>query len=208
MAETFVEMESDPGIRRATQKDIPHLTYFRLEAQDGINEALFENLDISVEEIIDREMNDSQSFESYRNYWVTETEGRVSGGMQAFPFDLLDIQGYNPIIPKERLYIEEAFEDLTAPGSYYIHALAVYPEFTRQGIASRLVNHARDLARENGFEELSLYCLEENPGAVRLYEKYGFKSIGTRPMPAHPKIKHGGNILLMVTPTSGDIQVL
>ena len=195
-------MNGEFTLRQASVDDIPHLTCFRLEAQDGINEALFEDLHLSVEAIIEMEMKDSGSFEHHENFWVAQSGDHVSGGMQVFPFDLLEEQAYNPIIPEERLYIEEPFEELDAPGTYYIHALAVYPAYARRGVASQLVNHASKLASENGFEKLSLYCLEDNVGAVQLYEKHGFETIDKRPMPKHPKIKHGGNILLMTSSTS------
>ncbi len=195
-------MEHEHSIRQAQPEDIPHLTYFRLEAHDGINEALFENLKLSVKDIIEMEMQDSESFESYQTFWVAELDSKISGGMQIFPWDRLETQAYNPIIPKERLYIEEPFEELNAPGTYYIHALGVFPEFKRQGIASKLVLHARAIAKSEGFDALSLYCVEDNTGAVKLYEKHGFEIVDKRPMPKHPKIKHGGNALLMIASIS------
>ena len=146
-------------------------------------------------------MLDNESFESFKNFVIVETGNKVSAGMQTFPWDLLEVQPYNPLIPKERLYIEEPFEELEAPGSYYIHALGVYPEFMRQGIASVMVQHAKSIAIAEGFDALSLYCVEDNTGAVNLYKKHGFKTIDKRPMPKHPKIKHGGNAVIMVAST-------
>ena len=51
-------MDTDFTLRQANVEDIPHLIYFRLQAHDGINEALLENLQHSVEEIIEMEMRD------------------------------------------------------------------------------------------------------------------------------------------------------
>ena len=186
-------------IRPATAEDIPHLINFRLIAQDGINEALFEGLDNPVEEIIHDEMMNSASFESFQNYWVAKLGNETAGGMQGFLFDLLE-EPYNPLIPEERLEIEKPFEELIAPGSFYIHALTVYPQFARRGIASNFVRLANQLASDQGLSELSLYCFEENLPAVRLYEKHGFKAVDRRPMVAHPQIKESGNILLMICP--------
>ena len=191
----------DTRIRPATAEDIPNLTDFRLIAQDGINEALYEGLDSSVEEIIRDEMMNSKSFESFKNYWVAELGNETAGGMQVFPFDLLD-EPYNPLIPEERLEIEKPFEELLAPGSFYIHALTVYPQFARRGIASDFVRFAIQLARDRGFSELSLYCFEENFPAVGLYQKHGFKAVDRRPIAEHPQIKESGNILLMTCPVN------
>ena len=194
-------MARQPAIRQATVEDIPHLIYFRLQAHDGMNEALYENLQLSVEQIIEAEMKDRDSLESFENYWLVEVEDEVAGGMHIFPFDWLDEQGYNPVIPKDRLYLEAPFEAIPAPGTFYIHALTVYPEHSRKGIASALLEHAQQSGLEKGYQELSLYCVEENGAAVSLYEKRGFKTVGRQPMPVHPLVKHGGDVLLMIVPT-------
>lgn len=107
-------LAAELGLRTATIDDLPHRMFTRLEAQDGMNEALLENLQLSVEEIITRELRDLQSFESFQNYWVAELEGEVDGGIQLFPFDLLNSQPYSSIIPEERLYIERPCEALQA----------------------------------------------------------------------------------------------
>ena len=112
---------------------------------------------------------------------------------------LLD-EPYNPLIPQERLAIEKPFEELLAPGSFYIHALTVYRPFARRGIASEFIRFANRLASDRGFAELSLYCFEGNRPAVRLYEKHGFEAIDRRPMVAHPRIEETGDILLMTCP--------
>ena len=191
--------EMDTKTRPATAEDIPHLINFRLVAQDGINEALFEGLEMPVEEIIRNEMMNADSFESFHNYWVAEIGGETAGGMQVFLFDLLE-EPYNPLIPEERLEIEKPFEELMAPGSFYIHALTVYPQFARRGIASELVRLANQLASDRGFSELSLYCFDENLPAVRLYQKHGFTAIDRRPIVALPQLNEPGNILLMTCP--------
>ncbi len=192
----------DTKIRPATAEDIPRLIHFRLIAQDGINEFLFAGLDRSVEEIIRDEMMNPASFESFHNYWVAQIGNEIAGGMQAFLFDLLD-EPYNPLIPEDRLEIEKPFEELIAPGSFYIHALTVYPQFTRRGIGGELVRLAKQLASDRGLTELSLYCFEDNVAAVRLYQKHGFEDIDRRPMTVYPQTHEPGNILLM-TCTLGD----
>lgn len=72
----------------------------------------------------------------------------------------------------------EAFQDtLKEPGIWYIHVLAVHPEFQRMGVGARLLAAAEELARQSGVHALRLYVWEHNTPAVRAYEKAGFACI-------------------------------
>lgn len=52
----------------------------------------------------------------------------------------------------------------------YIEKLFVEPVFQRQGIGGALLDHAVRTAGAN-----SLLVLEKNPGAIRFYERHGFR---------------------------------
>ena len=104
-------------IRNAIESDIPYLIRIRLLAHGGFNEALYENLDLSVEEIIETELRDSASTEYCKNYWVALDGGEVAGGVLTYPFDHEDLERDHPLLPKERLVLEEPFESIGAPGS-------------------------------------------------------------------------------------------
>ncbi len=183
--------------RVASQDDLAHLIRVRMMAHGGFNEVLYENLDQSVEAIIEFELCDPGSTEYYKNYWVALEEDEIVGGLLAFPFDDQDPDSDHPLIPKERYVFEEPFEEIEAPGSYYIHALSVFPEFTRRGIGSVLLSLARELAIKKEFNELSLYVFAENSGAVSLYKKHGYRETGRRPLVPHPKFIYSGDALLM-----------
>ena len=185
------------NIRNAIESDFKHLVRIRMLAHGGFNEALYENLDQSVEEIIETELINSTSTEHYKNYWVAVDGGDVTGGILAFPFDDQNPERDHPLLPKERLYLEEPFESIEAPGSYYIHAVTVFPEFTRRGIASVLLDLAREHAIERGFSELSLYVFAKNTGAISLYEKHGYVVAGRSSLYPHPRFAYSGDVLLM-----------
>ena len=183
--------------RKASEADVAHLIRVRMMAECGFAEALYENLDQSVEAIIESELCDPGSTEYYKNYWVALEEDEIVGGLLAFPFDDQDPDSDHPLIPKERHVLEEPFEEIEAPGSYYIHALSVFPEFTRRGIGSVLLRLARELAIKNNYNELSLYVFAKNSGAVSLYKKHGYRETGRRPLVPHPKLIYSGDALLM-----------
>jgi GNAT superfamily N-acetyltransferase len=183
--------------RRASIADIPRLIRIRMMAHGGMNEALYENLDQSVGEIIERDLSNPTLTDYYRNYWVAHNHNEVVGGLHSFPCDDFENDIHNPLVPEERYLIESPFLEIDALGTYYINALTVFPEFTRQGIGSLLVKFAQRLAVERGFTELGLHVFAENSGAVSLYKKHGYREIGRRPLIPHPRMVFFGDILLM-----------
>ena len=49
-----------------------------------------------------------------------------------------------------------------------------------QGLADQLLAHAMDEAKASGYARMLLEVADDNPGAVRLYEKHGFGLDGIR----------------------------
>ena len=60
-------------------------------------------------------------------------------------------------------------------------AVSVLRDYWQQGIGSRLLQAVIDFARENGFGILDLEVRCDNQAAIRLYEKFGFRKLGTHP---------------------------
>ncbi len=60
---------------------------------------------------------------------------------------------------------------------WYIHVLAVHPDFLRQGVASQLLDAAGEQARAAGVSALRLYVWEGNTVAIHAYEKNGYLPI-------------------------------
>lgn len=62
----------------------------------------------------------------------------------------------------------------------YLDRLGVNANYTKQGIATQLLNYACKIANEKGAEYLRLFVIDTNAPAIRLYEKSGFiKATGT-----------------------------
>ncbi len=62
-----------------------------------------------------------------------------------------------------------------------------------------MLSIAREQAHQRGFGTLSLLVFEQNGGALRLYERNGFKLAGRAPVVPHKLIQHTGDVLLMVS---------
>ncbi len=64
----------------------------------------------------------------------------------------------------------------------YITALAVLPDYQKQGFAGQMLRQVEELAVEKKASWLRLDCRIEVPGLVAFYEKNGFKKLGDFPV--------------------------
>jgi len=131
---------------------------------------------------------------SFRNAWVIESAGAVAAGLigyrQPEPYSLDGLETFPPVVqPLVRL---QAF----APGSWYVHIVAVLPEHRGKGLGSLLLADAERRAHEVGARSLSLIVASENPSAIRLYEHVGYRPLARRPVIGFPGF-HGGDWVLM-----------
>lgn len=62
----------------------------------------------------------------------------------------------------------------------YITNIAVYKEYRRKGVASKLLETVISFSKSSDFDFISLEVRESNIVAINLYEKLGFQKIGRR----------------------------
>ena len=133
---------------------------------------------------------------SYRNTFVAAVGEEIGGMLLNYrlddPYEVGSLEEYPEVV---RPLVEL---EAMAPGSWYINAVAVSPDFRRRGIGTMLMNHAEELARDAGTAEISLIVADENRGAVDLYKKLGYQQRGSRPVIGFPGFEHGGNWSLLV----------
>jgi ribosomal protein S18 acetylase RimI-like enzyme len=187
-------------IRQATGDDIPHLARFQTEAYGGYNEVLYDGLipGQSIESLVQPQFAQPDTTPFYENHWVAMYDGQVVGGIHAFAMKDMEKFPRDPLVPEARhAMAEEYLHHLPAPDTYYIHALAVYPEFRGKGIATILLSLGLKHAENEGFAECSLYVFAENTSAVALYKKYGFKVANRYRITEHPLLYYSGDTLLM-----------
>ena len=58
---------------------------------------------------------------------------------------------------------------------FYVATLAVLPEYRSKGVGAKMLEFARDLAKEKGFKRYSLHVSADNSRGLKFYEKNGFK---------------------------------
>jgi ribosomal protein S18 acetylase RimI-like enzyme len=85
-----------------------------------------------------------------------------------------------------------------ARSSYYINAVAVYPDCRGDGIGNRLLRSGTADAQQQGFAKMSLVVFEQNSRAVSHYRRLGFEIISRRPAVPHLLLRHSSGLLLMM----------
>jgi len=60
-----------------------------------------------------------------------------------------------------------------------VHRLCVNPEFQNMGIGRLTMEYIESLALSKGFSEIRLDTFSRNPFSVRLYERLGYRQVGT-----------------------------
>lgn len=66
------------------------------------------------------------------------------------------------------------------PDEYFINDVAVSEEFSGRGIGTQIMKHAEEKAKRAGLRKCSLTVDVLNEGAIRLYERLGYKITGTQ----------------------------
>ena len=62
------------------------------------------------------------------------------------------------------------------PGVFTVDALAVHPSFRGWGVGTALLERAEEAARSQGKATMALGVLGDNAGAIRLYERHGYRT--------------------------------
>lgn len=135
---------------------------------------------------------------SYRNVTLAERDGEVVGLVLGYllpdsaPADLGALDTLPPVL-RPLVALEQR-----APGTFYINALAVREEHRGNGIGSKLLYKCRQKALGAHTARITVEVFAENGGALRLYQRHGFRILDRCPVVRHPCHPYSGDLLLMV----------
>jgi ribosomal protein S18 acetylase RimI-like enzyme len=126
----------------------------------------------------ERAARETGSF-SYRNAWLTETDGKVGACLLGYPAE----DDPSPIDPETPAIFVPLLElEALAPGSWYLNVLATYEAFRGKGLGSALLAHAEQITRQSGRKTVSLIAADTHLDALRLYTAKGFQEVTRRPV--------------------------
>jgi ribosomal protein S18 acetylase RimI-like enzyme len=192
-------MVLEAPFRPATIEDCYDIARLFKIASGGVAEYTWATMQVdypglSPIEIGERRYASDNTVFTYKNAIVASQDGQVMGVLVTFPIvDEVD----EPSEAEDQVLAPYSLE---APGSWYICAMALFPEFRGQGLGTKLLAIARSQAQDKGFNQLSLLVFEQNSEAARLYERHGFKTVDRAAVVPHKLIQYTGNILLMTAP--------
>jgi ribosomal protein S18 acetylase RimI-like enzyme len=131
---------------------------------------------------------------SYRNAIMVECDGKAAGAL--IGYEIPDHP--EPVVrdmPEMFVPLQE-LENL-APGTWYVNVLAVLPEYRNLGLGSTLMQLADETGRSKGKQGTSVIVSDGNPGARRLYERFGYRERARRPMVKEGWENEGRNWVLL-----------
>ena len=168
--------------RPASKSDLDHLVEFVLMAGEGLPDLAWAKMAEPGETLKDvgkrRAARDEGSF-SWRNATVFERDGAVLGGLVGYLLPP-EPEEIGPDFPAEFVPLQE-LENL-ACNTWYVNILGVYDAARGAGIGTAMLAKAEEIAAEQGADGLSIIVFSANPGAERLYRRFGFKEIARRRM--------------------------
>jgi len=149
----------------------------------------------------DRILNRTDIPSHYSRWCVAEHDGALAGGHAGYvvpdPYDPGDVSDlpdvYGPLLELEAL----------AAGSWFLMAIAVYPEFQKAGLGSTLLESALGTARESAVERIMLTVSTVNENAFRLYDRHGFREVARRRALPFPGSGDIGEWVLLSRPVAG-----
>jgi ribosomal protein S18 acetylase RimI-like enzyme len=190
--------QSNAFIRPATEADAANLAMLIDLAGEGIPNWLWSKACVEgktpLEIGIERAKRPSGGF-SFANALVAEEREGVAGmvlsyGITETPAECPDDlpAPIAPFVALEKLSVN----------TWYINALAVFPAAQNKGIGKQLLSAAEGLAKDNGYQEMSIQVYGQNTGAVRLYSQFGYDLDASEPVRLHPCPPHyTGDVLLL-----------
>lgn len=207
-----MKVETKTKFRSATIDDCYTIAQLFRIASDGVSDYIWSTLTseypgLTPLEIGAKRYTNEESLFSYKNCVIAEQDKQPVGMILTFPIAAIEDSAKpdaEDAIAESELNSSEpdvlAPYNLEAPGTWYICALAMFPEFRGQGIGTQLLAIAHQQAAARGFSELSLLCFEQNSRALKLYQRNGFREIDRTEVVPHPLIHYTGDILLMTAP--------
>ena len=164
-------------IKQAQKNNITNISTLILDAIHNIANTLTgENEKSKILETLDKYISMDINRLSYKNIWVYEKENQTVGLILAYNSN--DVKKLDaPILEhlKSKNIFLNSFDKECFENEFYIDTVSVSEKFQGAGIAKELFSFIEKKAKELGFKKVSLLVDFENPKALALYEKIGFK---------------------------------
>lgn len=128
-------------------------------------------------------------FRHFRRLYAEIYESAESGKAALWIAEVIETPEANASISPEAKLIGQVFVQLIsgrpelADGVYraYVYGFRIRPAYRNRGLGTRMMQVVEDNLIEQGFRWVTLNVAQENPGALRLYERLGYKVVAPEP---------------------------
>lgn len=170
-------VDKEIKIRNASKKDATIAAHLIHLAIDDIAEKLTgESKPECIRDSLANIFREEKNRLSYQNTIVAEVVGEVAGILISYQGELA-VQLDEPLLKRVRKIQGDpniTFDQETFPGDFYIDTLCVSSNFQGYGIGTTLLKEAEEMAKQKGYQRISLNVAHDNPLAKRLYKKLGY----------------------------------
>jgi len=187
-------------LRDAKRGDAPEMARLVEIASGGFIDFLFHDLipGMSSLKMVELGLASDEDPHTWRNAIVAEIGGKVIGISLSYPSSYHRITPeMERFIPAERLDHVRKYYGARVRDSWLLESLAVFPEYHKRGVGSRLIALTKSRAKDRGYPSLSLLVYTDNMAAQRLYSRHGFLVVQQVELESHKYIPHEGGCLLM-----------
>ena len=164
-------------IKQAQKDNITNISTLILDAIHHIANTLTgENEKSEILETLDKYITMDINRLSYKNIWIYEKENQTVGLILAYNSN--DVKKLDaPILEhlKSKNIFLNSFDKECFENEFYIDTVSVSEEFQGKGIAKEFFAFIEKEAKNVGFEKVSLLVDFENPKALALYKRIGFR---------------------------------
>ena len=168
----------DLTIRPATLEDVPFMAPLFNVATDGLLLYFWMTMTKPGEdpwEVGRREIGSGDTGWSWRNAWIAELSGRPAGVLNVHPMPPAPDPAARAALPAMVRPLVEL--EAEAAETTYVGALSVLEDERGRGVGSALLSHAERGRSQKG---MSLFVLDHNLAARRLYERNGYAETARR----------------------------
>jgi ribosomal protein S18 acetylase RimI-like enzyme len=192
-------MKDQVKFRAATVQDSLHLAALLDSASRGLVLWLWSTMAAPGESVMefgrDRIKGAEESPSHFSKWTIATIDDEIAGAFAAYPLtdpyktgDVLELpEFYKPMLELESL----------AVGTWYIMTLSVFPEFRNRGLGTAMLEIVESMARQSGYEQLSIMLVSDNVAALRLYNRFGFRELHRRQYIRFPGSHDTGDWLLL-----------